>query len=212
VIHRYHSAFPHVTRQILCLSLSLSVKYGCSTSENSKLGRCLDATCLSFCGYILTLLVRLVAIFLSIAGLPLIKAICRPALKGCSSAKSSDYTSFYSFFLFWIPRIKRSYKMRLFSRSFRRQYLRPLILLSTLILLLDTYLIVNSLPPFHRISPSSKSANPQKIFIASMFRNSESVFILIHVIFIHLLTAVQIYPSSFIYKHSTCPNHTLGTI
>jgi hypothetical protein len=60
-------------------------------------------------------------------------------------------------------------------RSFRRTFLRPKPLLITLIviLLLDAYLITSSHPKPTRTSTLSPGLKDQKIFIASMARNSE---------------------------------------
>lgn len=63
-------------------------------------------------------------------------------------------------------------------RSFRRRFLRPkpILLFCATVLLLDAYSITNSLPPFYRVSVSPTIRPTEKIFIASMFRNSEWVY------------------------------------
>ncbi|KAH7354719.1 cryptococcal mannosyltransferase 1-domain-containing protein [Rhexocercosporidium sp. MPI-PUGE-AT-0058] len=65
--------------------------------------------------------------------------------------------------------------MVLISRSIRRKYLRPKPLLITLALLflLDVYSIMTSRPLPNRRSSLPAHLKDQKIFIASMFRNSE---------------------------------------
>jgi Cryptococcal mannosyltransferase 1 len=64
---------------------------------------------------------------------------------------------------------------RLFSRSFRRTFLRPRPLLITLFLIfvLDTLLITRSAPRPQRTKTLPPSLRNERIFIASMARNSE---------------------------------------
>jgi hypothetical protein len=67
---------------------------------------------------------------------------------------------------------------RFISRSFRRRYLRPrpLFLAITLLLLLDALIISTTIPSPVRTTPEAYSQlPPQKIFIASINRNSEYI-------------------------------------
>ncbi|KAG9245556.1 glycosyltransferase family 69 protein [Calycina marina] len=66
--------------------------------------------------------------------------------------------------------------MLLISRSFRRRFLRTrsIVLVLLCLLALDAVLIAKSLSPSTRVYKSSRTVG-QKIFIASMFRNSEYI-------------------------------------
>lgn len=65
--------------------------------------------------------------------------------------------------------------MALISRSLRRRFLRPrtILLTLTLILIFDAFFITSSRPTPLRISTLPSHLKDEKIFIASIFRNSE---------------------------------------